>query len=100
MAHFVDLSREPGPPPSRLTVSVGDVLRFTGCGALVREGTSIETAGILCEAILAANGEVLAPQGSPNVILIRACAPGTASLEILTGDLSRQSSTSYTVVVA
>ncbi|MGE2737505.1 hypothetical protein [Mycolicibacterium vaccae] len=99
MARFVDLSGEPGPLPSRLILGVGDVLLIPGSGAIVQEGASVEIVGIMCESVLTAKGEVLAPQGAPNVILVRACAPGTASLEIVTGGLSRQSHASHTVVV-
>jgi hypothetical protein len=99
MAYYVDLAREPGPPPTHLTLNIDDVLRFNGSGAIVREGSSIEIVGIFCEAILATNGEVLAPQGSPNVILVRARTPGSASLEIVTADPSRPSSTARTVRV-
>ncbi|TLH74854.1 hypothetical protein C1S82_09850 [Mycolicibacterium cosmeticum] len=97
MAHYVDITHEPGPPPAHLTVNVEDVLRFSASGAVVREGTSIEILGIFSEAILATNGEVLAPQGPPNVVLVRACAPGRASLEIIAGDPFQSSEDRQTV---
>ncbi|GAS97731.1 uncharacterized protein RMCC_4697 [Mycolicibacterium canariasense] len=97
MAHYVDIAREPGPPPAHLTVDVDDVLRFSASGAVVREGESVEILGILNEAIVATNGELLAPQGPPNVVLVRACAPGSASLEIIAGDPFQPSDSRRTV---
>ncbi len=87
MARYIEIPGEPDRSPATLTVGVNDVLRFSGSGILVEDGSCIEVLGILVEAVLGTNGEIVAPVGSPNVVLVRARSSGTASIEIVTGGL-------------
>src|SRR5947209_8020038 len=73
--------------PSPLKVSVGDVLLFRASGGRVQSGgPSVELWGPFFPAVVATTGEVVAPMGSPDAVLVRARVPGSVSLEIVTGD--------------
>ena len=73
-------------PPS-LTVQVGDVLLFHASGGHVRSGgEAVELLPPLLSAVLGEDGTVVAPQGAPNTLLVRAHRPGRATLEVLGGD--------------
>jgi hypothetical protein len=66
---------------------VGDVLVFQATGAQVSDGaTAVEILGPFVSAVVGENGAVLAPMGFPNAVLVRACGPGQATLELFTGD--------------
>src|SRR3954466_4876832 len=86
MARLIEVQR-PEDCPSPLAVSSGDVLLFRASGVrIVAGGSSVESWGPLIGAVLAKTGEVLAPMGSPDAVLIRAASPGRATMEVLTGD--------------
>jgi hypothetical protein len=73
--------------PTRLTIMVGDLLQFTASGGHVRSGERcIEMLGPFRSAVVAINNEVLAPMGPPNVVLFRALQPGSAEIDVVTGD--------------
>ena len=85
MPRFVDAAQDGECLTTRLSLGVGDVVRFSGSGAIVRDGTCLDVVAILTEAIIATDGTVLAPEGPPNVILVRATAPGSATLDLVVG---------------
>ena len=73
--------------PKRLTILVGDMLQFAASGGHVRSGERcIEMLGPFRSAVVGLNGEVLAPMGAPNVVLFRALQPGSAEIDVVTGD--------------
>ncbi len=68
-------------------VRVGDVLLIQATGCRVRDGgQAVELWGPFLSAVVAVNGAVLAPMGPPNTVLARAREPGSATLELFTGD--------------
>src|SRR5262245_12747484 len=72
---------------SPLEVLVGDLLFFRASGGRVSSGGSmVELIGPLMEAVVGTNGMVVAPMGSPNVVLFRVLRPGKAGVEVVTGD--------------
>ena len=72
---------------SPLVVRVGDVLLLHASGGRVRSGgAAVELWGPFLPAVIASTGEVLAPTGAPNTVLLRARAPGPATLDMFTGD--------------
>ena len=97
MGLFIDIPRVPG----ELAVQAGDILRFAASGALVRSGTSVAVLAVLTDAVLGTNGQVLRPAGQPNVVLLRAVAPGRSTVDLVTGGtLASPSATSVQIVVA
>lgn len=87
MPRFVEITEIPK-STSPLTVEVSDVLFVRACGGHVREGAAVlELLGHYIEAVVGTTGGVLAPAGAPNVMLARALKPGSAVLEVVTGDL-------------
>lgn len=73
--------------PSPLTVHTGDVLRFQATGGHVRSGSGVvEMLGPFLPAVLGDNGTIFAPMGAPNTVLFRACHPGRAQIDVVTGD--------------
>jgi hypothetical protein len=73
--------------PSPLTVHTGDVLLFHATGGHVHSGGDVvEMQGPFLPAVLGDNGNVLAPMGAPNTVLFRACRPGQALIDVVTGD--------------
>jgi len=73
--------------PTRLTVVTGDLLQFAASGGHVRSGDScIEMLGPFRSAVVGLNGEVLAPMGPPNVVFFLARQPGSAEIDVVTGD--------------
>jgi hypothetical protein len=73
--------------PLPLAVRVGDVLLIHATGGRARTGEpSVELWGPYLSAVVADTGSVLAPMGPPNVVLVRARKPGSATLDVFTGD--------------
>jgi hypothetical protein len=86
MGRLIEIQLAPD-GPARLTVMVGDLLQFAASGGHVRSGEScIEMLGPFRSAVVGLNGEVLAPMGAPNVVLFRALQPGSAEIDVVTGD--------------
>jgi hypothetical protein len=79
--------------PEEMVVRVGDVLRFSATGGHLREGTAVELIGILADAVLGTDGQVLSPMGPPGTVLFHATAPGRAVIDVVTGDPWQQSTT-------
>jgi hypothetical protein len=72
---------------SPMAVTVGDVLVIGASGGRVVEGGPVvELWGPLHSAVVGTDGAVVAPMGPPNTVLIRACRPGSATIELFTGD--------------
>ena len=86
MARLIEV-QEPDQFRAPLAVRVGDVLVFQATGARISDGESaLEILGPFVSAVVGENGAVLAPMGFPNAVLVRACGPGKATLELFTGD--------------
>ncbi|RZI53886.1 MAG: hypothetical protein EOP16_00630 [Pseudonocardia sp.] len=86
--------------PDQLVIQVGDILRFSASGALVKDGSSIEVLGILLEAVVGTDGQILRPMGSPNVVLLCARSAGYSTVDIITGDpWGSTTTTTVTIVV-
>jgi hypothetical protein len=72
---------------SPIAVAVGDVLVIGASGGrLVDGGAAVELWGPFLSAVVGTDGVVVAPMGPPNTVLVRACRPGSATLELFTGD--------------
>jgi hypothetical protein len=86
MARLIEVQQvEEGSSP--LAIRVGDVLLIRATGARVRGGgRSVELWGPFLSAVVGETGAVLAPIGPPNAVLVRAREPGSASLDVFTGD--------------
>jgi hypothetical protein len=86
MSRFIEV-RQVESCPAHLMVRVGDVLLFQASGGRVRHGAqAVELWGPFFPAFVSPTGEVVAPAGSPNGVLLRAGAPGSATLDLFTGD--------------
>jgi hypothetical protein len=86
MARLIEVQQGEG-APSPLAVRVGDLLLIRASGGWVRDGASVvELLGSFVPAVVADTGAVLAPAGPPGVVLVRARAPGAATLELAVGD--------------
>jgi hypothetical protein len=72
--------------PASLTIAVGDLLQFSASGGHVMSGASLEMLGPFLPAVLAGNGEPLAPVGAPNTVLFLARRPGRAVIDVVVGD--------------
>ncbi len=60
---------------------------FNATGGQVRSGTdAVELLGAFRTGVVAADGRTLAPMGAPNTLLLRACGPGLATIDVVTGD--------------
>ena len=100
MSLFIEIQDSPRPFPDHLVVQVGDILRFAACGALLEGGSCIEILGILSDAGVGSDGQVLRPLGSPNVVLVRARSAGRTTVDIVTGDpWGSTATTTLTIVV-
>ena len=86
MSRLIDIQPDQQDLPAELVVEVGDVLRFAATGGHVRTGTGIKLVGILSHGVLGTNGRVLSPMGAPGIVLFIAKAPGSAVIDIVTGD--------------
>ena len=72
---------------SPLVIHSGDALLFRAAGCLIRAGRDvIEVLGAFVCATVGDNGAVFTPEGPPNVVLVRATAPGYAQIDLFTGD--------------
>ena len=68
--------------PKPLEVRVGDVLLLAATGARIKDGgRAVEVWGPFLSAVVGENGAVVAPEGPPNTVLVRACEPGSVTLE-------------------
>ncbi|MBV9497377.1 MAG: hypothetical protein JOZ54_24280 [Acidobacteria bacterium] len=70
-----------------LSLAIGDVVWFSATGARLDAGNdAVRIVGILQQAVTGPAGEILAPAGPPNVVLVQAVRAGSAQIEIVTGD--------------
>jgi hypothetical protein len=73
--------------PSPLMVHPGDLLLFRAVGGQVQSGDDvIEMLGPFVQAVLGNDGNILTPMGPPNTILFYARQPGSALIDVITGD--------------
>lgn len=72
--------------PANLTIAVGDVLRFAASGGRVLDGKAVEALGVFVRGVIGTDGRAMSPAGSPNAVLFRAVAPGSATIDIVYGD--------------
>ena len=84
--------------PAELVLSVGDVVRITATGGGVRSGSGVEVLGILTEGVVGTDGAVRTPLGPPGAVLLRACEPGRAVVDVASGDPFRDPVTRALVV--
>lgn len=86
MSRLIEVQQVEG-GASPLAIRVGDVLLIRATGARIREGErAVELLGPFVSAVVAETGAVLVPSGPPNAVLVRAREPGSASLDVFTGD--------------
>ena len=86
MARLIEV-QDPRLCPSPLTVRSGDVLLVRAAGSrVVAGGTAVELLGTFVQSVVADNGEVMTPAGPPNAVLFCARRPGSARLDVVTGD--------------
>ena len=87
MARLIDLRPDVGALPASLTVEVGDVLVFDATGGHVRSGAdAVELVGAFRTGVVANDGQILSPMGTPSTVLFRAHRPGRATIDVVTGD--------------
>ena len=85
MSRLIEVQRVTHPSP--LVVRVGDVLVVRASGARVHGGGPVvELWGPFRTAVVGDTGDVIVPEGPPNTVLVRARQPGTATIDVFTGD--------------
>ena len=84
--------------PAGLAIAVGDVLRFAASGGQVLEGGAVESLGSFVRGVIGTDGRAMSPAGTPNAVLFRAVAPGSATINIVYGDQSGSSGSLEIVV--
>lgn len=73
--------------PSRLAIYSGDVLIFKALGGHIQSGDDVvELLGPFLPAVLGDNGNIFAPEGFPNTVMISARRSGRALIELFTGE--------------
>jgi hypothetical protein len=86
VGRLIELEDVPG-FPERLTLAVGDVLRFAASGGHVRSGGDVvEMLGPFLPAVLGTNGEILSPMAAPNTVFFVVRRPGRAVIDVVSGD--------------
>ena len=86
MARIVEI-RDPKTCPTSLHLKVGDMLIFSATGGHIRDGArSVQFLGAYLTAVLALDGNIIAPAGNPNRTIFLAQAPGGATIDVVTGD--------------
>jgi hypothetical protein len=75
-----------GCPPS-LDIKVGDLLIFGATGGHIRSGADIvQFLGPFLPSTIQKDGKVISPMGTPNTVMFLARGPGTATIDVVTGD--------------
>jgi len=86
MGRLIQLQAEQGLPET-LTICVGDLLVFEASGGHVRSGAEVvELLGNFMKSVMADNQQVLSPMGAPNALVFFARCPGSAKIDVVTGD--------------
>jgi hypothetical protein len=98
MNRFIDIRPDEEGLPSELVISVGDVVRFTATGGRIRSGTGVELLGILSDSVVGAGGSVLTPLGPPAAVLFLARSPGSAVVDVVSGDPFRSPTTRSVII--
>lgn len=83
---MIDIQPDAEPVPADLMITMGDVLRFAASGGRVITGTSVGLLGIYTTAVVGTDGRVMAPMGSPDVVMFQAREPGNTEIDVITGD--------------
>jgi hypothetical protein len=101
VGRFVDLDpSRPGGLPPTLQVRVGDLLRFRASGGRVVRGEGcVRLLGSFTPAVLSTADTVLSPEGGPTMVVLWAVEPGSAAVEVVTGDPWRTVTTSRVEVL-
>jgi hypothetical protein len=86
MSRFIDIRPDEEGLPPELVITVGDVVRFTATGGRIRSGTGVELLGILSDSVVGTGGAVLTPLGPPAAVLFLARSPGSAVVDVVSGD--------------
>jgi hypothetical protein len=89
---MIDIQSDVEPVPADLTITMGDVLRFAASGGRVIAGTSVGLLGIYTTAVVGTDGRVMAPMGSPGVVMFQAREPGNTEIDVIAGDPYRSTS--------
>jgi hypothetical protein len=98
MGRYIDIRPDDEGVPAELVLAVGDVVRVAATGGGVRSGTGVELLGILTDSVVGLDGTVLTPLGPPGAVLFRACEPGRAVIELVSGDPFREPLTRSLVI--
>ncbi len=98
MKRFIDIRPDEEDLPSELVITVGDVVRFTATGGRIRSGTGVEFLGILSDSVVGTDGSVLTPLGPPTALLLLARSPGSAVVDVVSGDPFRSPSTRSVII--
>jgi hypothetical protein len=86
MGRFIELQRG-DEAPSAIGVRVGDVLSVGATGGHVHVGSDVvRMLGAFLPAVVSMRGDVVQPMGPPSLVLFLAVAPGTARIDVTTGD--------------
>ena len=86
MGRLIEIQAEQSLPPT-LAVRVGDLLMIEASGGHVRSGVeAVELLGIFLRSVMGDNQQVLSPMGVPNAVMFIARRPGSAKIDIVTGD--------------
>jgi hypothetical protein len=83
---LIDLQPAQQDLPAAIAITVGDVLKFAASGGHVRGGEAVELLGIFSAAAVGTDGSLLTPAGPPSVVLFLASRPGTATVDVVSGD--------------
>lgn len=84
MPRLVDLRA--GPIGEKLELEPGDMVLLPAAGARIVSGTSVEVLDAFQNATPLPDGRVLAPAGSPDVVLLSSRVPGDSTVLMMTGD--------------
>lgn len=98
MANFIEAGIE-GELPRSISMQKGDILSIPSTGGRLIGGAGVvELFGPFYPAFLNSGGEVIAPSGSPNQLLLLARQSGTAGLEVYMENVSQPILYQVTVV--
>ncbi|MBH0779645.1 hypothetical protein [Nocardia bovistercoris] len=76
----------PNAAPHVFELRPGDIVLLPAAGARVSSGCSVEVLGVYRDSTPLPDGRVLAPEGPPDVVVLRAPAPGDSTVRLTTGD--------------
>lgn len=86
MGRLIEIQAAQGLPPS-MAVRAGDLLVFEASGGHVRSGAeAVELLGAFLRSVVGDDRQVLSPLGAPNAVVFLARRPGSAKIDVVTGD--------------